>query len=88
VDGQVPVQVRVQAPTWVEVNRLRAFAGRDVVLDMPLPATGTALRYGGVLEVPLDGAPFVLVRADGDRQPEPMFDEPPLGVTNPLLVGP
>jgi hypothetical protein len=85
--GMRPIHVRVQAPPWVETDRLRAYAGRDVAIDMPLDAGVTAaVRFDGVLDVPIGTADFVVIRADGTRPPEPVFRFSPFGVTNALRV--
>jgi hypothetical protein len=86
VGGIVPVQVRVQAPPWVDVNRLRIYAGRDTAVDVPLGDPGLPVRFEGALDVPTLGARFVVVRADGTREPTPLFDFPPFGVTNALRI--
>lgn len=83
--GSVPVHVRVQAPPWADTSRLRVYAGRDVVIDQPL-ATGPNLRFDQTLSVPLGGASFVVVRADGDVDAEPIFPFRPFGVTSPIEV--
>lgn len=82
----VPVHVRVQAPPWAPVSRLRIYAGRAIAVDRPITASSAPLRLDEVIDVPLGGASFVVVRADGDDAPEPMQHFPPVGVTNPLVV--
>lgn len=83
--GSVPLHVRVQAAPWAATDRLRVYAGRDVVVDLPL-STGANVRYDDVVSVPLGGAHFVVARADGDRDAEPLFPFHPFGVTNPIEV--
>jgi hypothetical protein len=83
--GAVPLHVRVQAAPWASTNRLRIYAGPDVVIDMPL-TTGANVRFDQTLSVPLGGASFVLARADGDVDAEPVFPFHPFGVTNPIEV--
>ena len=77
--------MRVQAAPWVDVTRLRIYAGRDVVLDRPL--TGTAsVRLDETIDVAIGAATFVVVRADGDAEGQPVFGFSPFGVTNALAV--
>ena len=83
--GSVPVRVRVQAPPWASTNRLRIYAGRNVVIDLPL-TTGPNVRFDSTIDVPLGGASFVLARADGDVDAEPVFPFHPFGLTNPIVV--
>lgn len=84
--GAVPVHVRVQAAPWVEVDRLRVYAGRGVVIDRPIAASGAAMRLDETIDVPIAGEAFVVVRADGSRAPEPVQHFAPYGVTNALFV--
>ncbi len=83
--GSVPVQVRVQAAPWVDVTRLRIYAGQAVVLDRAITTTAAA-RVDETIDVPIGTAPFVVVRADGDAEAQPVFSFRPFGVTNPLDV--
>jgi hypothetical protein len=72
------VHVRVQAPPYVAVERLRAYAGTEVALDQPLTAAGEL-----DLTVPLAGARFVCVRVDGGRG-DPVVTHATFGMTNPI----
>lgn len=83
--GSVPIHVRVQAAPWVDVTRLRVYAGRDVVVDRALTGA-SSVRLDETIDVPIGAAPFVVVRADGDADAEPVFGFRPFGVTNPLDV--
>ncbi len=80
----VPVSVRVQVPPWAEVDRLRIYAGTEVVLDQPIVPTGEILQVDETFDVDLGGADFILVRADGSRRASPVVDFAPYGMTNPL----
>jgi hypothetical protein len=85
VGDMVPVRVHVEAPPWVETDRLRIYAGRDVVVDQPIAST-EPVRVDAVVDVPLGGADFVVVRAEGTREPAPYQHFAPVGITNPLRV--
>lgn len=80
------VQVRVQAPPWIEIDRLRIYAGTEVAIDRAIPASSEVVRVDEVVEVPLGGATFVVVRADGPRSAQPVLPFEPFGVTNPLPI--
>ncbi len=82
----VPLRVVVQAPPWAATDRLRVYAGRVAVIDRAMDGAGAPLRLDEVIDVPLGGASFVVVRVDGDAAPEPMQHFPPVGVTNPIAV--
>ncbi|MCB9594180.1 MAG: PHP domain-containing protein [Sandaracinaceae bacterium] len=84
--GSVPVHVRVQAPPWARVDRLRVYAGREATVDQPIVESSDPVRFDGIVDVPLDGAGFVVVRADGPAAPAPIQHFEPVGVTNPLFL--
>lgn len=82
----VPVQIRVQAPPWARLDRLRVYAGRTATVDRALTETSDPVRFDEVVDVPLGGAEFIVVRVDGPSAPAPMQHFEPMGVTNPLRV--
>ncbi len=82
----VLVRVTVRAAPWVEVDRVRVYAGPNVVIDQPLAASTTEIRLDEVFDVPLSGADFVLARADGARATAPALTDRPFGVTSPIEV--
>lgn len=85
--GSVPVHVRVQAAPWVAVDQLRVYAGREVVVDRPIEAPPEAVvRLDEVVDVPLGGARFVIVRVDGGSAAPPVLTDEPFGITNPLRL--
>lgn len=84
--ASVPVHVVVQAPPWADATRLRIYAGTTVAIDRPIPASTAAVRLDETIDVPLGGASFVVVRAEGARAPEPFLHFAPFGVTNAIEV--
>ena len=83
---EASVQVHVQAPPWIELDRLRIYAGTSVAVDQPIPASSEVVRVDEVVDVPLGGATFVVVRVDGPRSAPPVLPFAAFGVTNPLVV--
>ena len=83
---RVPVHVRVQAPPWARADRLRIYAGRDVAVDQPIAPGAGGVRLDATIDVPLMGANFIVVRADGTAAPRPMQHFESFGATNPLSV--
>lgn len=88
VGDSVPLRILAQAPPWARTDRLRVYAGRTVAVDQPLADTSEVVRFDGVIDVPLGGAGFLVVRVDGTAIPRPVQHFAPMGVTNPILVGP
>lgn len=84
--GVAQVAVRIQAPPWADCTRLRIYAGTAVAIDRALAATTAPIRLDETIDVPLGGATFVVVRADGERAPEPIQHFAPFGITNALRV--
>jgi len=87
--GVVPVHVRVQAPSWIELSWLRFYAGREVVLEQAIdPSLGDPVRVDASFDVPIGALPFVVVQAGGDRPAPPVVNDAPFGITNALWVTP
>ena len=80
------IRVRVQAPPYVELDRLRVYAGSATVLDQAIPASSEVVRVDETLDVELGGATFFMVRADGPRGAPPVLPFAAFGATNPILV--
>ncbi len=76
----------MQAPPWIEVDRLRIYAGTEVAVDRAIPASSEVVRLDEVVDVPLGGATFVVVRVDGPRSAPPVLPFAAFGVTNPLPI--
>ncbi len=76
------LSVHVEAAPWVAVDRLRIYAGRDVAIDRTVSSTSEVVRVDEVIDVPLSGADFVVVRADGMIEPAPYQHFAPFGITN------
>jgi hypothetical protein len=82
------VAIRVQAPPWMPLAKIRIYAGRDVAMTIPLdPADTAAVRYDDRVELPLVGSDtFFVVRVDPAGPGEPVLGQPDASFTNPLLV--
>jgi hypothetical protein len=88
VDGMVSLRVRVQAPPWADCTRVRVYRGTEALIDRRVTVTDRVLRFDEVLMIPVPRPSFLVVRADGERDAEPVFDFPPFGVTNAIEVVP
>ncbi|MCS6913027.1 MAG: carboxypeptidase regulatory-like domain-containing protein [Myxococcota bacterium] len=86
-DGQVTVAVTVLAAGFVDVRELEVWVGSRRAAAVPVPPTGTALRYRGALRVTVDrDAPLVVV-VRGNRPLGPLQPgAAPLALTSPVLV--
>ncbi|MDH5492433.1 MAG: CehA/McbA family metallohydrolase [Myxococcales bacterium] len=86
VGDTVPVRVRVQVPPWSSVERLRIYAGMNVVIDRPLDPALAPLLLDEVIDVPLDGTDFITLRADGTRDPAPVITITPYALAGPIAI--
>lgn len=84
--ARVRVRVRVEAAPWIEVARLRLYRGREVVVDRAVAPSGDVVRLDEEIDVEVNADTFVVARADGDRDAEPVWRTPPFGVTGALDV--
>lgn len=82
----VPLRVVIRAAPWVEVDRVRIYAGPSVVIDESVPASTDEVRLDEVFDVPLGGSDFVVARTSGARALPPVISGQPFGITNPIEV--
>jgi predicted metal-dependent phosphoesterase TrpH len=94
-EGRVKLEVRVQAPTWMEVDRLEVFVGTELVLtrELPRPRPGRlkkVLRLDAAdLELKVSTDTFVVARVSGGSSPDTFFGRNgimPRAFTNPIFV--
>jgi hypothetical protein len=88
-DGRVSVQVRVEAPSWMDVDTLDVVVDGQVALTRPIAAREGPLRAD--LTIPLELTPgrdaWIAVSVRGDR-PHGIWAhrQPSFAVTNPIFV--
>jgi predicted metal-dependent phosphoesterase TrpH len=94
-EGRVKLAVRIQAPTWMRVDRLEVFVGKDVVLSRDLPPPPArkpppVLRLeADDLELIVSSDTFVVVRVSGSTSNDTFFGRAsivPRAFTNPIFV--
>ncbi len=90
VGAQAPItiRIRVQAPPWQPLARVRIFEGtreaRVITLD---PADTATIRYDADVVMPAPPADtFYVVRVDAGGRGDPVLGTPMPAFTNPLLV--
>ena len=95
--GKVTLELVVQAPTWVHLDRLRVIAGgkpggnllQSFTLDSSTVVPGNpAMRFAGKLQLQLPGKDtWVVVLATGTKKLTPVVQgKQPFGVTNPIFI--
>ncbi len=88
VSGEVRLRIRVQAPPWQPLQRIRIYRGAAEVQVIELaPADTAAVRYDQVVTLPLPPADtFYVVRVDATGSGAPVNDSAMPSFTNPLFV--
>jgi hypothetical protein len=92
---QQPVDVTIQAPTWIDVTGIEVIVDGTTVDTIPVmpgdaDPTNPAIRWHGQIPVTVRATGgFVIIAAYGDRDLDPVHPgHIPFGVTNPIFVSP
>jgi len=90
-DGQVELRVRLQAASWIDVDRVEVLVNGDVVRELAVPAARTPLRLDQRLTLPLHHDAWVVLRAAGDAPLAPVLPSEtrvhrPAALTNPIWI--
>lgn len=87
-NAEIDLHIRVQAPPWMPLARIRIYAGKTEISSIPLDTADTAaVRYDGVVTLPVpDADTFFVVRVDPAGRGAPVLGQPDASFTNPLLV--
>jgi hypothetical protein len=83
------MHVVVQAPTWVDVDRLRVFVNGVVTTDATLTPGDPIVRFDDVIDVDVaaTGRTWVVVAVTADTELEPVHPgRMPFAVTNPIFL--
>ena len=94
--GKVTLSITVQAPKWVDLNKLMVIRGgktggdtvKTITLDSSTTSpTNPAMRYQGKVDVTAAKDTWVVVVAAGTKKLSPVVDgKQPFGVTNPIFI--
>jgi hypothetical protein len=87
--ASVDLDVRAQAPRWMDLDQLEVIVNGQVVKTTTVSSAATPIRFDGTLTVPLPPGrdAWIIVRARGDRPHGPHGgNNPPWGFTNPIFV--
>jgi hypothetical protein len=78
----IDVTIRVHAPSWAPVNRLRLYSNSAIVADQPIPAPGTS--FSTVIHLDLAQDAWVVAEVTGSSNMFPVLSPtefPPLDAT-------
>lgn len=90
-DGTVELNVRVQAASWVDCDRVRIVVNGDIVHELPVPDTRSVLRLDARHTLRLARDSWVTLLVEGDDPMDPIVHTQtrpirPLAVLNPIWV--
>lgn len=88
VTTDVPLRIRVQAPPWRPLQRIRIYRGATEIQEIALdPQDTSPVRYDQVVTLPLPATDtFYVVRVDATGSGAPVNDNAMPSFTNPLFV--
>ncbi len=89
--GKALLGLRVYAPNWADVNRVRIYRSGEVVEDVQVPLAGTPLRFERTFELEAPAPCWFVVVVEGQRPLMPAYytgqgTPTPIAVTNPWWV--
>jgi hypothetical protein len=94
-DRRVRVELRILAPSWIEVDSVDVYLGDRIVETFPIPARRaravdrTGLRFARTFDVPVERSSFVIAVVRGEAPMEELFarrDIRPFAFTNPVWI--
>ena len=90
-DGQVELKLRLQAASWIDVDRVLVIVNGDRVLEIPVPEERTPLRLEHTEMLALPADCWIVLLAEGDDSLAPVIPDTkrpirPLTITNPVWV--
>ena len=90
-EGTVELAVRVQAASWIDVDRVIVVVNGDRVLEIPVPDVRTPLRIETTRTLALGSDAWIVLLAEGDDSLAPVVPDKkrptrPLCIVNPIWV--
>ena len=84
--GEVELEIRVQAPPWMDVDEVEVIANGATAALLPVPETDDVLRLEETLRLRLDRDTWVVVAARGDAPMALYRGRLPASITNPVWL--
>ena len=81
------VHIKVQAPSWMPLNGVVVYRGRNIITTLLIDPGETApVRFDGTFDVPLGaGDDFIVIVALPAGRGDPVLGQPDASFTNPIL---
>jgi hypothetical protein len=89
--GKADLSVRIYAPNWVDVHRLRIYRSGQVVQDVTVPPASGPLRFERTFKLDAPAPCWFVLVVEGQRPLVPAYyagqETPtPIAVTNPWWI--
>ena len=89
--ASIELSLRVQAASWVDVDRVKIIINGDLVEEIPVPQTRQPVRLETERTLELTGDSWLILLVEGDDPLHPVIPNQqrpirPLAVTNPIWV--
>lgn len=90
-DHQVELALRIQAASWVDVDRAKVWINGELAAELPVGAARTKVRLEQTVTLPLERDAWVVVCVEGDDALVPLLPNTadrhlPRAVTNPIWI--
>ena len=85
-DGAVALNIKVQAPSWMETKTMSIIAGGETIQTIDLP-DGKLIRYAGTINATAERDTWYVVIVEGEKKLFPVYPGArPYSFTNPIFV--
>ncbi len=71
--GPLPLHISVQAPTWIDVDRVELYENGTLIREWTVPVTGDTLRFDSEVDVTPSQDSWYVVSVLGDEGLDPVF---------------
>jgi hypothetical protein len=91
-DGTVRVRVRVEAPQWISISRVKIFQDGRLAKSLPAGERKESLLFDDEIALSFARDGWIVVLAEGDKNMSPVYCEDdgggatPLAISNPFFV--
>lgn len=90
-DQRVELTLRIQAASWVDVDRAKVWVNGELAAELPVAAARTPVRLEQKVTLPLERDAWVVVCVEGDDALAPLLSNTddrhlPRAVTNPIWI--
>ncbi len=90
-DRTVTVAIRIQAASWIDVDRVKLIFNGDVIDERPVPAGREVERFNTQIDLTLPHDGWLALLVEGDEPMAPIFPDTarpilPIAIANPVWI--